>query len=164
MCATLSRGTGGAVDYLNIVENGVDFVPNMARIQTASSHGGRMNNENEQVIANWRILPLFLVGMDPGHARRPTSVMGATIFVAKITIVCFMGQMTTVGIFFGYSGWLILNLAKLKHGLLVLRLESWHRPGVGTEGWTLKSNACDPHNVVSRHLAGPKLHCRRESA
>jgi hypothetical protein len=33
--------------------------------------------------------------------------------------------MTTVGIFFdSYSGWLIVNLAKLKHGLLVLRLET----------------------------------------
>jgi hypothetical protein len=31
----------GAVDYLNIVENGVNFVPNKARIQTASE-GRRM--------------------------------------------------------------------------------------------------------------------------
>jgi hypothetical protein len=48
-----------------------DFVPNMARIQTASSHGGQMNNERI-VIANWRILPLFLIGMDPEHALGAT--------------------------------------------------------------------------------------------
>jgi hypothetical protein len=51
------------------------------------------------------------------------------------------------GIFFdSYSGWLIVNLAKLKHGLLVLRLESWHAPGRAekTKGWTCENNACDP--------------------
>jgi hypothetical protein len=49
----------GAVDYLNIVENGVDFVPNMARIQTASSHGGRLNTENnsDRKLANPAIVP-----------------------------------------------------------------------------------------------------------
>jgi hypothetical protein len=33
------------VDYLNIVENGVDFVPNMARMQKASSQGERVTSE-----------------------------------------------------------------------------------------------------------------------
>jgi hypothetical protein len=37
----------GDVDYLNIVENRVDFVPNIARIQTASQ-GRRMMVNNEQ--------------------------------------------------------------------------------------------------------------------
>jgi hypothetical protein len=93
-----SRQPDGAVDYLNIVEM-ADFVPNMARIQTASSHGGQMNNERT-VIANWRILPLFLDWDGPWtRARRHTSVMGATIHsVAKKKIVnaYFRGQMTTV--------------------------------------------------------------------
>jgi hypothetical protein len=49
----------GAVDYLNIVENGVDFVPNMARIQTASSRGRRMTSEqnSDRKLANPAIIP-----------------------------------------------------------------------------------------------------------
>jgi hypothetical protein len=46
MCAILSQAERrGGLSIL--LSNGVDFVPNMARIQTASSHGGQMNNDEQ---------------------------------------------------------------------------------------------------------------------
>jgi hypothetical protein len=56
------------------------------------------------------------------------------------------------GVFFdSYSGWLIVNLANLKHGLVIVRVETWHGSSASTrtEGWTCENNACDPWR---RHL------------
>jgi hypothetical protein len=57
------------------------------------------------------------------------------------------------GFFFdSFSGWLIVNLADFKHGLLVLRVETWHKAyeTKRTEGWKCENNACDPS--LHRHL------------
>jgi hypothetical protein len=45
-----------------------------------------------------------------------------------------------------YSGWLIVNLANLKHGLVIVRVETWHGSSATkmTEGWTCENNGCDP--------------------
>lgn len=51
------------------------------------------------------------------------------------------------GLFFdSYSGWLIVNLANLKEGLVIVRVETWHESSSNkrTEGWTCENNACDP--------------------
>jgi hypothetical protein len=116
----------GAVDYLNIVENGVDFVPNMARIQTASSHGGRLNTEII-VIANWRILPLFLVGMDPGHALHLCDGSYVDSSGKEDNDCLLYGANDHRGVSSSIVTWVAdRESLKLKHGLVILRLESWH--------------------------------------
>jgi hypothetical protein len=142
----------GEVDYLNIVENGVDFVPNMARIQTAASQGRRMMN-NEQIgdrkLANPAIVPGL--GWTLNTHSAPHLCDGSyDSFCGKEkenNCLLYGHNDNRGGIFFdSYSGWLIVNLANLKHGLLVLRLESWHEAGRAkrTEGWECENNACDP--------------------
>jgi hypothetical protein len=45
--------------------------------------------------------------------------------------------------FDGLSGWLIMNLEQVLHGLIIVKIEDWHwevvRP---TQGWTCENNEC----------------------
>jgi hypothetical protein len=141
----------GAVDYLNIVENGEDFVPNMARIQTAASQGRRMTSEtnSDRKLANPAIVPGLGWFLDTHSAPHLCDGSYDSFCGKEERNDCLLygANDNRGGIFFdSYSGWLIVNLAKLKHGLLVLRMETYHRPGEakGTEGWTCENNACDP--------------------
>jgi hypothetical protein len=48
-------------------------------------------------------------------------------------------------LFDGYSGWLIMNLDEVKHGLIILHIEHWLGPGemVVTQNWKCENNECD---------------------
>jgi hypothetical protein len=143
----------GDVDYLNIVENGVDFVPSIARIQTAASQGRRRMVNNKQngdrTLANPAIVPGLGWTLDTHAALHLCDGSYDSFCNKKECKSClFSGHNDDRGgIFFdSYSGWLLVNLANLKHGLLVLRLESWHGAGRAkrTEGWECENNVCDP--------------------
>jgi hypothetical protein len=136
----------GAVDYLNIVENGVDFVPNMARIQTASSQGRRMTYEqdSDRKLANPAIVPGL--GWSLNTHSAPHLCGGS--FCGKERKKYFLSRQNDDrgGIFVdSYSGWLIVNLANMKHRLVIVRVETWHGSSSNKrmEGWTCENNACD---------------------
>jgi hypothetical protein len=141
----------GAVDYLNIVENGVDFVPNMARIQKASQGRRRMNNErnSDRKLANPAIVPGL--GWTLNTHSAPHLCDGSyDSFCGKEednNCLLYGHNDHRGGIFFdSYSGWLIVNLEDLKHGLVILRVETWHGSPSSkkTKGWQCENNICDP--------------------
>jgi hypothetical protein len=126
-------------------------VPNMARIQTATSQGRQMNNEtnSDPKLANPAIVPGLGWYLDTHSAPHLCDGSYDSFCGKEESSSCLLygANDHRGGIFFdSYSGWLIVNLAKLKHGLVVLRMESWHGPGMAknTEGWTCENNACDP--------------------
>jgi hypothetical protein len=87
------RGTDGAVDYLSKMAWTLCPTWPVSRQLVA----WWTTSEARIVIANWRILPLFLVGMDPGTRSAPHLCDGSyDSFCGERRIVCFMGQMTTV--------------------------------------------------------------------
>jgi hypothetical protein len=116
----------GAVDYLNIVENGVDFVPNKARIQTASEARRMTSQKNsDRALANPAIVPGL--GWSLNTHSAPQLCDGSyNSFCGKERMegcLLYGGNDHRGGIFFdSFSGWLIVNLADFKHGLLILRL------------------------------------------
>jgi hypothetical protein len=49
------------------------------------------------------------------------------------------------------SGWLILNLEKVQHGLILVKIEDWHSYDVGpTAGWTCVNNDCRRQDTLLR--------------
>ena len=54
-------------------------------------------------------------------------------------------------LFDGYSGWIVLNIPDLKHGVIALRLETWHQPEKvwKTEGWNSINNEEEGRNLAT---------------
>jgi hypothetical protein len=131
-------------------------VPNMSRIQTAASQDRRMSNEqnSDRKLANPAIVPGLGWTLNTHSAPHLCDGSYDSFCGKENSSDCLLygANDHRGGIFFdSYSGWLIVNLANLKHGIVVLRLESWHGAGKAkrTEGWTCENNACDPPR---RHL------------
>lgn len=54
----------------------------------------------------------------------------------------------------GLSGWLVMNLKAVKHGIIIIKLESWHKSGRNkrTKGWTEENNHSNRYMRRTRAL------------
>lgn len=140
----------GAVDYLNIVENGVEYVPNKGRIITAKSRRLKELPATSRVLANPVIKPGkgFALGTHSAPHLCDGSYYSFCGREASNNCLLSGHNDNRGGIFFdAYSGWLILNVPAMKAGLLMLRMETWHVDGActKTKGWTCENNEnCNP--------------------
>ena len=137
----------GAVDALNIIENGIDFATNRAR----KKHVERLVNPlpYEYKSNNY---------ITPGKGSSVSSSPGASDNCDG-TIDSFCNRAASQnclllhhndgrnGIFIdSLSGWVVLDIANVVKGLIVVKIETWHQSGEGgvTKGWTCENNECPP--------------------
>jgi len=143
----------GAVDYLAIIENGVEYAPNRSRRKSAEMRKRQIGRE-------------FKIGHTISDIRYGNGViepgLGWHLYVASATDFCdgsydsFCRRANTDcllsghndhrgGLFFdGLSGWLVMKLSKVRYGTIVVKIESWHgaEENPKTEGWTCVNNDC----------------------
>lgn len=137
----------GGVDVLNIAENGGDFLPLMGRRRRTTE---RQLYESKDPIqgssANSAIKPGL--GWELETISAPGNCDGSyDSFCGRsndTTCLLYGHNDFRGGIKFdGLSGWLIMNLEKLRYGLIIVKIEDWHwevvRP---TQGWTCENNEC----------------------
>jgi hypothetical protein len=136
------------MQYLAVVENGVPFAPNTARIRrTRELFKPRRRNPNLSKLANPDI--------KPGKGWFVATAAGADncdgtydSFCARNVNGCFLSGHNDFrgGLAFdSYSGWLILNLENMRHGVITLKIEDWHPSGFNplTKEWKCENNECE---------------------
>jgi hypothetical protein len=129
----------GEIDVLNIVENGIDFLPVLDPPYAEEFF------KSESTITN--------VYQKPGKGIYPHFYTGSDGCDGTLDSWCDRGLDNNCmlrahndgrnGFFFdSLSGWLIVNIPKVKRGYIVIKVETWHFPGEDplTEGWTAVDN------------------------
>jgi hypothetical protein len=143
----------GTVDLIGIVENGIDFLPNRARIDSISKERRMVEHVHRKMDSHRE---LSNPDINPGQGWGLNSFSAPDNCDGSYDSFCGRDKSNTCllyghndnrgGLLFdGYSGWLILNLDDFKHGIVVVKVEDWHGTGVNkrTEGWTCENNESD---------------------
>jgi hypothetical protein len=143
----------GTVDLVGIVENGIDFLPNRARIESISKERRMAEHvhrkmDSQRELSNPDIIPGQGWGLNSFSAPGNCDGSYDSFCGRDESNTCLLyGHNDNRGglLFDGYSGWLILNLDDFKHGIVVVKIEDWHLTGENkrTEGWTCENNASD---------------------
>lgn len=147
----------GEVDYLSIVENGVDYVPNKARARALAgeidpARRQRRRQQQEKTIQRKPITSK----LEPGQGwsldakSAPDNCDGSYDSfcgrAANYNCLLHAHNDHRGGLRFdGLSGWLIVNLAKVKHGLVFARMEHWQGAGANplTTDWVCENGKND---------------------
>jgi hypothetical protein len=138
----------GDIDVLSIVENGSDYAPLLAPTALAFYHDARPGIATSSLIRPGKGISLetregFCDGtLDSFCSRGP----GQTCLLR--------GHNDGRGglVFDSYSGWLILNLPRVRNGIIVVKMECWHKANRAwkTQGWTSINNE---GGTDDRHLS-----------
>ena len=138
----------GEVDLVNILENGVDFVPLLGRkrrIQERQLHEQRTKQWQSQGSSfNPDIQPGLGWRLDTRSAPDNCDGSYDSFCGRSNSEVCLLSGHNDYrgGLHFdGVSGWLILTLPQLRHGLITVKIEDWRDPNPVTVGWTCENNA-----------------------
>lgn len=147
---------GKQLDVLSILENGGDFLPNPARRHallgrrlptrrslTGNATSGAQNNQRRAITS----------GLEPGQGwgiltkSAPDNCDGSwdSFCGRSADNDCLLNGHNDLrgGLGFdSYSGWMIVNLYKVKHGIIIIRVEDWWGPGnvKRTAGWNCENN------------------------
>lgn len=159
----------GTVDLISIVENGIDFLPNRARIESISKERRMAEHvhpkmDSHRELSNPDIIPGQGWGLSSFSAPDNCDGSYDSFCGRDESNTCLLyGHNDNRGglLFDGYSGWLILNLDDFKHGIVVVKIEDYHDTGVNkrTEGWTCENNAsdCESARRLETSLRGSTL-------
>jgi hypothetical protein len=152
----------GAVDLISIVENGIAFQPNRARIESISKERRLTDLAHQQTDSNRRLSNPDIV---PGQGWGLNSMSAPDNCDGTYDSFCgrdesnqclLYGHNDNRGglLFDGYSGWLIMNLKDVQHGMVMVKIEDWHATNENkrTDGWTCENNASDCKSESSRRL------------
>jgi len=135
----------GAVDYLSIVENGNDFLPLRARASNGVEERSLVSHQRDLLKSD------FELGKGWGLVTKssPDNCDGSyDSFCGRekdSDCLLYAHNDRRGGLVFdSLSGWLVLNLESLTHGLIILKIEDWHKSGDNpvTQGWNCENNAC----------------------
>jgi len=134
----------GEINYLNIIENGVDFAPTFYP-KVAALRPIEYSTSN--------IPPTPKDGISPGKGWYLDANDGADSCNGEYDNWCNRGPHNGCmlsghndnrgGLYFdSLSGWGIFNLKGLEHGVIVLKVETWHQPkdNPGTKGFQSVNN------------------------
>jgi hypothetical protein len=159
----------GQLDLLSILENGMDFVPNRARGEVLTGYRRQSRN---------RVLPetnTATVDSALGFAdRKPITSglepgQGWSLHTKSAADNCdgtwdsFCGRSADNNCLFNghndlrgglgfdsLSGWMILNLYNVTHGVILIHVEDWWGPNAArTEGWKCENGKDDCANSVA---------------
>ncbi|GKY93542.1 hypothetical protein MPSEU_000321600 [Mayamaea pseudoterrestris] len=140
----------GAADAVNIIENGIDFVPNLARIK----HTERLLNPVPYEFKSQNYIT-------PGNGTWTNSNAAPDNCDGTWDSFCnrFAGSNCLLidhndgrnGLLMdGLSGWIVLDIANVEKGLIVVKIETWHNSGenLATTNWTCANNDCPPERQL----------------
>ncbi|KAL7579687.1 hypothetical protein ACA910_021834 [Epithemia clementina (nom. ined.)] len=146
----------GQVDVLAIVENGVDFPVNLVRVTDSAQdmQGRDFSQLGEQEGKGSKHKPSIITGGKGWQlGGTPDDSAGTDNCDGEHDSWCHrVGPCLTYGhndqrtglVFDGFSGWLIFNLPKVEHGVIMIKLHTWwFEPPSLTEGWCSENNAED---------------------
>jgi hypothetical protein len=143
------------VDVLSIVENGIDYVPN--RIRTDMLTGQLLPMRQRSLVQesseNYEPVRVPITsGLEPGQGwylqtrSAPDNCDGSydSFCGRSWDNDCLLSGHNDMrgGLGFdSYSGWLILNLEKVKHGIVMIRVEDWWGANANhrTDKWTCEN-------------------------
>jgi hypothetical protein len=159
------------LDLLSILENGVDFVPNRARQEVLLGYrrpgrhrfladtNATMANASSNMPVVEQQLPVrkpITSGLEPGQGWSISTKSASDNCDGTWDSFCgrsadndclFNGHNDVRGGlgFDSYSGWLIVNLYDVRHGVIIVRVEDWWGPGVvyRTQGWKCENGKKD---------------------
>ena len=147
----------GEIDILGIIENGVDFIPNRARAKALAGAIDPLRQLHEM-----KRKPI-LSGLEPGQGwylntkSAPDNCDGSydSFCGRSADSNCLLHAHNDYrgGLRFdSLSGWMIVNLAKVKHGLVFVRLEHWtgSNANPNTADWTCENGKTDCPVVNTR--------------
>lgn len=137
----------GDVDVVNILENGAEFLPLLGRKRRRQQ---RMEHLQRVKSSSTSVNPAIKTGLGWGFASKsaPDNCDGSydSFCGRSAEEPCllsghndFRGGLRLDSL----SGWLVMTLEQLQHGLVVLKIEDWHwDPVQQTHGWTCENNEC----------------------
>lgn len=133
----------GATDYLNIIENGLEFVPTRGK---------------RRKVVDYELRPPELPDhshFEPGKGWFMQAIGAAdhcdgtydSFCGRQASNDCLLYQHNDArsGIMMdSLSGWVVMKLSAVEHGAIVVKMETWHPSGANwkTEGWTCENNEC----------------------
>jgi hypothetical protein len=156
-----------AIDYINIVENGIDYQSTMRRRDEVLAmeqklHDGNKESRNNS-IPNHNLFP-------PGQGWSLDSVASADNCDGSYYGFCGRGTDNHCllyghhdyrgGLLFdGYSGWLSMTLSNMTHGIIMIKIEDWHGTGENkrTDGWTHENNNSNKEAASSSIIRTAKI-------
>ncbi|KAL7579689.1 hypothetical protein ACA910_021835 [Epithemia clementina (nom. ined.)] len=154
----------GEVDVLAIVENGVEFTKNLARVMdSAQDMQGRDFSGLHGTGSKHK--PGIITGGQGWQFEETEASAGTDNCDGEHDSWCrrngpclrYGHNDRRVGLFFdGFSGWLIFNLPKVEHGLIMIKIHSWaFYPPSKTQGWCSENNAepCQSRALSSAAVA-----------
>lgn len=150
-----SLDPGGSVDVLGIAENGGKFVSLLGRRRRVTD---RQLFDSKDPLKKRSVNSAIKPGLgwELETSSAPDNCDGSyDSFCGRTndtTCLLYGHNDFRGGIKFdGLSGWLIMNLEQVLHGLIIVKIEEWHwelvRP---TEGWTCENNDCGSRALAER--------------
>jgi hypothetical protein len=147
----------GEIDVLAIVENGVDFAPNLARI--------RDSKEPMSFQQPPSLLSTMNPAIVPGKGWYLDSVAGSDNCDGMYDSHCNRGQDNDCLLyahndgrnsilFDSLSGWMVFNIPKIEHGVIILGIYDWMPGNPATKKWCSENNEGP---CSSRHLRVPSI-------
>jgi len=141
----------GEIDILSIIENGVQFVPNKARVKALA---GDLDPLRHRQLAAGR--KPITSNLEPGQGWDLMTKSAADNCDGSWDAFCgrsadsrcllYAHNDNRGGLKFdSLSGWLIVNLEKVKHGIAFVRMENWIGPNqvATTAGWKCENGKTD---------------------
>jgi hypothetical protein len=144
----------GEIDVLAIIENGVDFAPNLARIrdsrQKMSFQQPPSGNSINPAIVPGKGWSLHSVGSDncdgmyDSHCSRGDG---------NDCLLYAHNDGRHAIIFDSLSGWMVFNIPKIEHGVIILGIYDWYSNSPVTRGWCSENNEgpCNSRNLRAQH-------------
>jgi hypothetical protein len=144
----------GEIDVLAILENGVDFAPNLARIRDSSQKMSFQPPPSGNSI-NPAIVPgkgwfLSSVGSDncdgmyDSHCSRGDD---------NSCLLYAHNDGRNAIVFDSLSGWMVFNIPRIEHGVIILGIYDWYSDNPATRGWCTENNEgpCSSRNLRAQH-------------
>jgi hypothetical protein len=124
----------GAVDLLNIVENGPAFVDVMYIPYAEQFYHSATNITTTYQSPGKGVYPHLITGPDGCDG---TLYSWCNRGGDNTCLLSAHNDQRTGFIFDSFSGWVIVNVPKVKRGYIVIKIESWHFPNENplTNGW-----------------------------
>lgn len=138
------------VHLINIVENGIEFsmplLGHKSRRQERYRHQLKQQDHSQSASMNPDIKPGLGWHLDAPAAPDNCDGSYDSFCARPATSECLLyGHNDHRGglLFDGFSGWLIVKLEQVQHGLITLKIEDWHwNKNPKTEYWFCENNEC----------------------
>jgi hypothetical protein len=151
-----------AVDVVGISESGLDF-----RQFSAPSHANYYYYKSSERKNNDDVLLESWDSLEPGKGITLVSHAGDHGCDGTLNSFCNRGADNKCLLYAhndgrggllldSFSGWMLLQLPNVEHGIIVLNMEIWHTESPRTQGWTSVNNENAEQNN-SRTLSIPTL-------